>query len=122
MALCLVIEDMPVTRKIYERMLGNLGFEVALAADVAAGLAICVEMMPDVVLVDWNLPDRDGIDFISELRQLPRGDQPKILMCSIENSIDHIRKAIGAGADEYIMKSFSIDILTEKLRLVGALE
>jgi len=122
MPICLVVEDMPVTRMIYAKMLGNLGFDVAMAEDVATGLARCGETMPDVALVDWNLPDGDGLHFIRELRRLPGGDRPKVVMCSIENSMEHITKAIGAGADEYIMKAFSIDILTEKLRLVGLIE
>jgi len=121
MALCLVVEDMPVTRKIYERMLTKLGFDVVQAPDCATALAICAETMPDVALVDWNLPDRDGIHFVAELRKLEGGDRPKVLMATVENSIKHIQRAIEAGADEYVMKAFTQEILADKLRIVGAI-
>jgi len=116
---CLVVEDMAATRLIYRRMLDRLGLQAVEAEDALLALELCREAMPDLVLADWNLPKMDGLAFVVALRQLPGGDKPKVLMCTIENSMEHIERALAAGIDEYVMKAFTIDILRDKLRQVG---
>ena len=75
--------------------------------------------MPDVVLLDWNMPVMTGIEFLIALRQQPGGDKPKVVFCTTENDVAHIREAISAGADEYVMKPFDHETLQIKLQLVG---
>jgi len=75
--------------------------------------------MPDVVLLDWNMPVMTGIEFLVHLRQRPGGDQPKVVFCTTENDVAHIREAIQMGADEYVMKPFDHETLQIKLQLVG---
>ena len=75
--------------------------------------------MPDVVLLDWNMPVKSGIDFLVELRALESVKQPHVVFCTTENDMKYIQKAISAGADEYIMKPFDKGIIESKFSQVG---
>jgi two-component system chemotaxis response regulator CheY len=119
--LCLVVDDSRVVRKVARRILEDLGFEVAEAGDGAEGLAWARTAMPDVVLLDWQMPVMDGLEFLRRLRREPGGDAPRVVFCSVESDLDRIREALAEGADEYIMKPFDGDIVASKLTLVGAL-
>jgi two-component system, chemotaxis family, chemotaxis protein CheY len=119
--LCLVIDDSRVVRKVARRILEDLGFEVAEAGDGAEGLAWCRTEMPGSVLLDWNMPVMDGLEFLHRLRREPGGEAPRVVFCSVENDLDRIRAALDAGADEYIMKPFDGDIVASKLALAGVL-
>ena len=77
--------------------------------------------MPEVVLLDWNMPTMDGLEFLRRLRQEPGGSAPRVVFCSVECDLDRIREVLDAGADEYIMKPFDGDILASKLVLAGVL-
>jgi two-component system chemotaxis response regulator CheY len=77
--------------------------------------------MPDVVLLDWNMPVMSGIEFLRALRQLQGGTKPKVVFCTTENDMAHISEAIQAGADEYIMKPFDNEIIETKFQQVGIL-
>ncbi len=119
--LCLVVDDSRVVRKVARRILEDLGFEVAEAGDGAEALAWVRTAMPDVVLLDWNMPTMNGLEFLQKLRQEPGGEAPKVVFCSVESDLDRIREALDQGADEYIMKPFDGDIVASKLTLAGAL-
>lgn len=119
--LCLVVDDSRVVRKVARRILEDLGFEVAEAGDGAEALAWVRTTMPDVVLLDWNMPAMNGLAFLRQLRREPGGEAPRVVFCSVENDLDRIREALDAGADEYIMKPFDGDIVASKLALAGAL-
>lgn len=116
---CLVIDDSRVIRKVSRHILENLGFLVEEAEDGKAGLERCIEAMPDLILLDWNMPVMTGIEFITRLRAREGGDRPKVVFCTTENDMSHIRQAISAGADEYIMKPFDHETLQLKLQFVG---
>jgi two-component system chemotaxis response regulator CheY len=77
--------------------------------------------VPDVILLDWNMPVMNGLEFLRRLRREQGGDAPKVVFCSVENDLDRIREALTSGADEYIMKPFDGDIVASKLALVGLL-
>jgi two-component system chemotaxis response regulator CheY len=119
--LCLVVDDSRVVRKVARRILEDLGFEVAEAGDGAEALAWVRAALPEVILLDWNMPVMNGLEFVRRLRAEPGGDAPKVVFCSVENDLDRIREALGSGADEYIMKPFDGDIVASKLALVGLL-
>ena len=121
MKTCLVVDDSRVIRKVARRILEDLGFEVAEAADGADALAWCVTAMPDAILLDWNMPGMSGLEVLRRLRQEPGGDAPKVVFCTVENELDRIREALAFGADEYIMKPFDGDIVAGKLAMAGAL-
>ena len=116
---CLVVDDSRVIRKVARRVLEDIGFEIAEAADGVEALAWCRAAMPDAVLLDWNMPVMNGIEFLRHLRQEPGGDAPVVVFCTVENSIDRIRQALDCGANEYIMKPFDKDIVTAKFHEVG---
>ena len=116
---CLVIDDSRVIRKVACRILEDLSFATEEAEDGAAALAICRLQMPDVILVDWNMPKMSGIEFLRALRGESRGSHPVVVFCTTENDLAHITEAMSAGADEYIMKPFDREIIEAKLTEVG---
>jgi two-component system chemotaxis response regulator CheY len=116
---CLVVDDSTVIRKVSRRILEELKFRVSEAENGEKALAACQIEMPDVVLLDWNMPVMDGFEFLTHVRQMPRGDEPKIIFCTSENDLAHISRALEAGANEYIMKPFDKDIVTAKFEEVG---
>lgn len=116
---CLVIDDSKLIRSIHSRMLTQLGLRLSEAENGEEALKVCAAGMPDLVLVDWNMPVMDGFTFLKNLRAMPGGDGPKVVLCTIESDLDHIRRALAEGADEYIMKPFDVQILATKLTAIG---
>jgi len=116
---CLVVDDSRVIRKVARRVLEDIGFDIAEASDGMEALAWCRAAMPDAVLLDWNMPVMNGLEFLRLLRKERGGDTPKVIFCTVENSIDRIREALDAGADEYIMKPFDGDIIQAKFAEAG---
>lgn len=119
MKTCLVVDDSRVIRKVSRRILEDLGFEVAEAGDGVEAMAWCTAVMPDVILLDWQMPVMDGMEFLKRLRGEPGGNRPKVVFCTVENDLDRIREALDAGADEYIMKPFDGSIVASKLDYLG---
>ncbi len=119
MKTCLVVDDSRVIRKVARRILEDLGFEIAEAADGMEALAWCRAAMPDSILLDWNMPVMGGLEFLRKLRAEPGGDAPVVIFCTVENDLAHIEEALEAGADEYIMKPFDGDIIESKFAEVG---
>src|SRR4029079_14693081 len=116
---CLIVDDSKVIRKVARHILETLDFEVDEAGDGREALSRCEAKRPDVVLLDWNMPVMSGMDFLRMLRQRGHDDQPKVVFCTTENDMAHIRAALEAGADEYVMKPFDRETLHIKLQLVG---
>jgi len=104
-----------VARKILE----NLDFRIEEAEDGQKALEACQRRMPDAVLLDWNMPVMDGVAFLEALRKIPGGEEVAVVFCTTENDLEHIRTAIAAGADEYIMKPFDSEIIQTKFLQVG---
>ncbi len=122
MKTCLVVDDSGVVRKIARRILEEMHLQITEAEDGEKALEVCKLAMPDAVLLDWNMPVMDGYEFLGNLRRLPGGDAPKVVFCTTENGVDHISRALHAGADEYIMKPFDREIVAAKFREVGLIE
>ena len=116
---CLVVDDSRVVRKVARRILEDLEFGVDEAPDGAQALEACRTAMPDAVLLDWNMPVMNGIDFLRALRKEPGGDRPVVVFCTTENDMSHIAEAIRCGANEYIMKPFDSEIIESKFTEVG---
>jgi two-component system chemotaxis response regulator CheY len=122
MKTCLVVDDSRVIRKIARRILEEMDFQIVEAEDGEQALEVCKRELPDAILLDWNMPVMDGYEFLGNLRRLPGGEQPKVVFCTTENGIDHISRALRAGANEYIMKPFDKDIVAAKFQEVGLLQ
>jgi two-component system chemotaxis response regulator CheY len=118
---CLVVDDSRVVRKVARRILEANGYTVAEAGDGQQALDACRAVLPDIVLLDWNMPVMDGITFLRTLRGEFGPDNPTVIFCTTENDMAHIEMAISSGAQEYIMKPFDEDILVGKLDQVGLL-
>src|SRR3546814_7834813 len=95
-----------------------MSFAVEEAADGQEALTFCRVNRPDVILLDWNMPVMSGMEFLGAFNDLDYGHQerPRVVFCTTENSIDHIRAAIEAGADEYVMKPFRSEEHTSELQ------
>ena len=116
----LVIDDSRAIRLILRRMLSELGFEVDEAVDGRDGLAhLDAGLSPELMLVDWNMPEMTGIDFVAAVRQPPYSSTARVVMVTTETEVAQMIRALEAGADEYIMKPFTRDSIVEKLQLLG---
>lgn len=118
---CLVVDDSKVIRMVARRILEGLDFEIAEAVDGKEALEVCIANMPDAVLLDWHMPVMTGIEFLRELRSTDGGNAPVVIFCTTENDMNHIREAIEAGANEYIMKPFDSEIIEAKFVQAGLL-
>lgn len=121
MKTCLVVDDSKVVRMVARKILESLNFVIDEAEDGQQALEACQRSMPNVVLLDWNMPVKSGLEFLQELRGLQGVQQPVVVFCTTENDMQHIQTAIQAGADEYIMKPFDSEIIESKLSQVGLL-
>jgi two-component system chemotaxis response regulator CheY len=121
MTRCLIVDDSPTVRRVIRRIVTNLGFDAVEAEEGRAALAACRDRLPDLVVLDWNMPEMDGISFLRALRRLPDGQRPVVIFCTTVNDLPHIEEALDAGANEYIMKPFDEDILKHKLGQTGLL-
>jgi two-component system chemotaxis response regulator CheY len=117
----LVVDDSKAVRMILAKTLKELGFEVREAANGREGLEVIgVEKTAiSLLLVDWNMPEMDGLELLKRLRQKPELASLVIVMVTTETELGQMSAALEAGANEYIMKPFTKDILVEKLQLLG---
>jgi two-component system, chemotaxis family, chemotaxis protein CheY len=120
MQTALVIDDSRATRMILEQQLRAIGFDVCQAANGREALEV-VQRMPQLSLavVDWNMPEMNGLEFVKAFRGNPRNASVPILMVTTETDVEHITLALEAGANEYMMKPFSEDVMAGKLMLLG---
>jgi two-component system, chemotaxis family, chemotaxis protein CheY len=119
----LVIDDSRTMRAILGKMLKEIAFEVLEAADGREGLEqLRKNGPPDLVLVDWNLPTMNGLEFVRAVRSQREYDGVPLMMVTTETERAQVAKALEAGATEYIMKPFTKDILVDKLNLLGILQ
>lgn len=116
---CMVVDDSRVIRKVARQILEDMKFEILEAVDGQEALNQCRTKMPDAILLDWNMPVMNGIDFLRHLRKEKGGTTPIVVFCTTENDIQHITEAIQAGANEYIMKPFDREIIETKFVEVG---
>lgn len=114
----LVVDDSKVIRKVARHMLETFDYAVEEAGDGRQALEIIQQRVPDIVLLDWNMPIMDGMEFLHAMGELALENRPKVIFCTTENDVDHIRQAMDAGADEYIMKPFDRETLLTKVELV----
>jgi len=119
----LVIDDSRAMRSILAHILRQLGFEVTEAGNGREGLEQ-LKRLPtvDVALVDWNMPEMNGIDFVRSVRADVGHSDLRLLMVTTETETSQVMMALEAGANEYVMKPFTKDIIQQKLELLGLLQ
>ena len=104
---------------VVRRILEAMGLVVVDAADGHAALSACKAALPDLVMLDWNMPGMDGSAFLARLRSSQGGATIPVIVCSSEHDVERIGQALDAGANEYVMKPFDADILHGKLAQLG---
>lgn len=119
MKTCLVVDDSRVIRKVARRILEDIGYRVQEAEDGAEALEWCREAMPDAVLVDWMMPNLDGIGFMKTLKREAGGNMPPVIFCTTENEDAHVAQAKTAGAKGILIKPFDKETLEASLLSVG---
>lgn len=116
----IVIDDSRAMRMILKRCLAPLGFECAEATDGNDAMARLKEIgRPHLALVDWNMPGMNGHEFVRAVRQHHWFDDMKIMMVTTETEMEQVCKALEAGANEYVMKPFTEEVIREKLEILG---
>jgi two-component system, chemotaxis family, chemotaxis protein CheY len=116
----LVVDDSRTTRRLLREFLSRLGFDVAEAENGLLGLDELRTLgSVELIVVDWNMPDMDGLSFIRAVRADDAFEDVRILMVTTEVEMDRVCEALSAGADEYLMKPFSPEMVADKLALLG---
>lgn len=116
----LVVDDSSAMRALLRMALRKRSFEVAEAKhglDALSVLAGAPEF--DLILIDWNMPEMDGLQLLRRIRAEPRHDRTQIMMVTTETGMEQMSEALAAGANDYIMKPFTFDVVADKLQLLG---
>jgi two-component system chemotaxis response regulator CheY len=117
--LALIIDDSRAVRVIIRNIVLEMGMDVVEAGNGREGLEQ-LRQNPDIelVLVDWNMPEMNGLDFIGEVRSQHSYDGVRIVMVTTETEGEQVCRALSAGANEYVMKPFNRDVLVAKLNML----
>ena len=116
----LVIDDSKAMRALLGRLLGEIGFSVDDAGNGREGLEhLRTHGAPDVVLVDWNMPEMSGFEFVQAVRANRDYDAVRLIMVTTETEMTRVVKALGAGLDAYVMKPFTKEAVVEQLERIG---
>jgi len=123
MSKAMVIDDSRAIRMILAATLQDLGYEVCQAANGKDALE-AVEQAGEIslILVDWNMPEMNGLEFVQHLRADTRFSSVPLMMVTTEAEMSQVVRALEAGANEYVMKPFTKEIIADKLRLMGVIQ
>ena len=113
---CLVVDDSRVVRKVSRKIATAAGYDVIEAENGEEALARCRQSMPDLILLDWDMPVMTGIEFVTKLRKLPARRRSKVIFCTSKARAKDIHAGIAAGADDFLVKPFDEKALTAKLQ------
>ena len=116
----LIVDDSRAIRHILRKIIEPLGFQVLEAAHGIEGLERLNEH-PDIglALVDWNMPEMNGLEFTQAVRANPIFEKLKLVMITSETDPSKVAQALMAGVDEFLMKPFMSEMLLAKLQLIG---
>jgi two-component system, chemotaxis family, chemotaxis protein CheY len=116
---CLIVDDSDIVRKVARRVLEDLHITSTEAETADEAMDCCNRAMPDLILLDWHMPQMPPQDFLAALRHAPGGDEPVVIYCTTENDSIDIARARQNGANEIMMKPFDTESLRRKLYQVG---
>ena len=120
--LALIVDDSRTMRLVLKKILNEVGFEVSEAEDGSEALIRLKELdRVDLMLVDWNMPVMDGLEFVRTVRQDNAYDEVPLMMVTTEDTMDRVVEALNAGANEYVMKPFTSESIIEKLEILDLL-
>ena len=115
----IVIDDSKSIRSILSKILIEIGFTVEEAGNGIEALDVIKKDKVDLALVDWNMPDMNGYEFIQEVRKDNTYKDMRLMMVTTETEMNKVVEALEAGANEYVMKPFTKEMIIEKLALMG---
>lgn len=116
----LIIDDSRTMRSILRRIVTELGFDISEAGNGEEALTLLEDgLVPDLCLIDWNMPLMDGYTFVTRVRADPRWRQITLMMVTTESEHGQIVRALAAGAHEYVIKPFTAEAIIDKLELLG---
>ena len=116
----LVVDDSNTMRAVLRRILKMRGFDVVEAKHGRDALEVLAQTgSADLALVDWNMPEMNGLDFVIEVRKDPAHAEMRIMMVTTETGMNQVQSAIDAGATDYLMKPFTPVQVDNKLELLG---
>jgi two-component system chemotaxis response regulator CheY len=119
----IIVDDSRAIRMVLKKLLTGIGFECIEAGHGKEALErLAASGALDLALVDWNMPEMNGLEFVTALRKLSDFDSMRVMMVTTETETEQIMRALDAGANEYMMKPFSSEALQEKLVILGLLE
>lgn len=121
MKIVMIADDSPVIRKVARRLLEDMELVVVEAGDGAQAISMCRDNMPDILIVDWDMPGRPGVDVVAEIARMPAAENTAIFYCTSELVIPEMTKAKRAGAKGFLMKPFNRQILLKKFMEFGLL-
>ena len=116
---CLVVDDSRVIRKVACRILGDLRFQTEEAEDGVSALESCRMRMPDLILLDENMPNMNGLEFLRTLKRDHPESNPIVVFCTTENDPVHIAEALHAGASDFLVKPYDRMLVEAKLTEAG---
>lgn len=116
----LVVDDSSAMRAFLRLILRDAGFEVTEARNGRDGLErLHGTDIPDLVLLDWNMPEMNGFEMLQRVRRDPGLREMRVMMVTTETELAEMSRALGAGADEYVMKPFTREVILDKLQILG---
>jgi two-component system chemotaxis response regulator CheY len=116
----LVVDDARTVRLILKRILEEAGYEAIEAENGRDALAwLASGQNAHLVFVDWDMPEMNGLAFVKKVREQPLYRDVRLVMVTKETRLHNVKEALDAGADEYIMKPFTRDVVRDKLQLLG---
>lgn len=119
----LIIDDSRAMRSILRRIVSDLGFETLEAGHGQEALDhLEAGRVPQLCLIDWNMPVMDGYTFVTKVRENPEWRDITLMMVTTESEHGQIVRALAAGAHEYVIKPFTPDAIVEKLELLGLVQ
>jgi two-component system chemotaxis response regulator CheY len=114
------VDDARTVRLILRRILEEAGYDAVEAENGRDGLAwLASGQRAHLVFVDWEMPEMNGISFVRKVRENPLYRDVRLVMVTKETRLQNVKEALEAGADEYIMKPFTRDVVRDKLQLLG---
>ena len=117
----IVIDDSRAIRTILGGMLRGFGFTVEEASNGREALMVLkANNPPQLALLDWNMPEMNGFELLQRVRANPAFSTMQIVMVTTETEMSQVARALEAGANEYVMKPFTKDILIAKLSMLDA--
>ena len=115
----LVIDDSRTMRRMIGNYLRELGFEVAEAGNGREALDLLPSLpKPDLMLVDWHMPEMDGYEFVRAVRRMPEFSSCDLMMVTTESEVTQMVRALDTGANEYLLKPFTKDALLDKIEIL----